>query len=143
MTDESLDGLRRVFYDLARLYPPLLNGGLHERQLRELGRRIVRRSGFGIEFLVCPHPWPATITRIAHTLIVTVDSRRNHPQRVGSLAHEIGHLAFGHFELAGFWTDADGPASRKEDDEADLFALLVLDKKLGPLDYLGREQLEL
>lgn len=141
--DKFLNRMRETFYDLIALYPPLARGALHERQLRELGRRIARRAGFRIEYVVCAHPWPATITRIAHTLVIIVDNRRNVPQRVGSLAHEIGHLAFGHYALEGFWTDADGPASREEDDEADLFSLLVLNKNMSPLDFLGREQIEM
>jgi hypothetical protein len=74
--------------------------------------------------------------------VIAVDNRPAMPRQVSSLAHEVAHLALGHYRLQGFWADADGPRAVDEERWADYFAGIVLDKLLTPLDHLGGEQLE-
>lgn len=138
---QSLSGFRRRFYRLARRYPRLARGGLTLDQMRELAERIGRQMGFEVDVAFRPWPWPATINRIGDTLSITVDDRQPPARQVGSLAHEVGHLALAHFAVDPFL--ADGGPDCEEEWEADLFALLVLDRTLSPLDHLGREQLDI
>lgn len=128
---------------LARRYPRLARGGLNRRQLKDLARHVAQRSGFYVRFTFEPWPWPATVHRMGRTLAVTVDSRRHPADQLMALAHEVGHIALGHYRLGDFWTEVDGPYSREEDGWADLFAAIVLDKRTTPLEYLGVEQGEL
>lgn len=135
---------RERFFRLAAHYPRLRRGGLTVSDLEDLARRIGRR--FNIEVFVqrSDWPWPASIQRIAGALLIHVDARRLPAQQVLSLAHEVGHLALGHYQLDDFWTDCDGPQSREEEHAADLFAAIVLDRHRTPIQYLGGpEQLEI
>jgi hypothetical protein len=128
---------------LARRYPSLARGGLSRQQLKELASRLARRLGYHLEIVSAPWPWPATISRVGDNLVITVDHRRDALAQLMALAHEVGHVALGHMHAEPFWTDVDGPYSREEDEWADLFAAIVLDKCTSPVEYLGREQLEL
>jgi hypothetical protein len=128
---------------LIRHYPILARGGLSRRQLKDLAVRIARRMGYTVEFVHTTWPWPATISRVATRLVITVDSRRSALDQLMALAHEVGHVALGHYQLEGFWTEMDGPYSREEDAWADVFASIVLDKHTSPAQYLGAGQLKL
>lgn len=128
---------------LIKHHPILARGGLSRRQLKELAARIARRMGYCVEFVFTSWPWPATVSRIATRLVITVDNRRSAVEQLMALAHEVGHVALGHYQLEGFWTETDGPYSREEDAWADVFAAIVLDKCTSPAEYLGTEQLRL
>lgn len=134
---------RRRLYELIRCYPRLARGGLNQRELLDLARRVARRSGLSVRVAFKPWPWPASVVRIARTLVIIVDEDRIPAEQVLALAHEVGHIALGHYHAERFWADTDGLACSVEEQEADLFASLVLSRHLGPLDYLGREQFEL
>lgn len=138
-----LQGFRDRVLTLAHSYPRLARGGLNIRQLKELASRLAARKGFRLDVAFAPWPWPATIQRAGQVLFITVDSRRHPADQASALAHEVGHLVLGHLHAEPFWTDVDGPLQREEDELADLFAAIVLDKGRTPLEYLGIEQLEL
>lgn len=141
----TLTDFRRRYLRLARRYPRLARGGLNVREMRELAVRIARKMGMEVDIQCRPWPWPATISRVGRHLFITVDDRQNPGKQVSSLAHELGHLAMAHFALEPFFADGGGYGGGCGDEEweADVFALLVLDRIVSPLEHLGPEQLEL
>ena len=91
-----------------------------------------------------PWPWPASVQPAGGAITIVVDSERPLAQRTISLAHEVGHIALGHYATDDFWTDSEGPQSAAEELEADLFAAIVLDRHRTPIQYLGGpEQIDL
>lgn len=138
-----MQGFRDHVLSLTRAYPRLARGGLNILQLKDLAIRVARRKGFGVDIAFAPWPWPATIQRADNMLFITVDSRRHSADQAMAFAHEVGHIVLDHLHAEPFWTDVDGPLQREEDELADLFAAIVLDKHRTPLEYLGIEQLEL
>jgi len=128
---------------LARRYPTLARGGLSSAQLVDLSRRLALRLGYRLEVVRTAWPWPATISRIADTLVITIDDRRDPGDQLMALAHEVGHIALGHMRTSPFWTEVDGPYALEEDAWADLFAAVVLSRHTSVVEFLGKEQLEL
>ena len=139
----TVNEFRRRMYELVQLYPRLARGGLNSAQLRDLVRCVARRRGWDARVTYRPWPWPGTTQLIGDSIEIVVDSRRNPAEQVMALAHEVGHVCLGHLHEDVFWTELDGPYSREQDEWADLFASIVLNRRIGPLDYLGREQLEI
>lgn len=132
------------FFLLALRYPRLRRGGLSRKDLEDLARRVGRRMGKEVKVRYRPWPWPASVQPAGGSISIIVDSHRPPAQRVLSLAHEVGHLALGHYAFDDFWTDSEGPQSLIEEMEADLFAAIVLDRHRTPIQYLGGpEQMEL
>lgn len=136
---DFLDRIRR----LIRFYPRLARGGLDRHQLQDLARRVARRAGYALDVAYQPWPWPGTTQVIGQTIAITIDDRRHPYEQLRSLAHEVGHLCLGHLREDDFWTDIDGPRLRDEDDWAEAFAAIVIDRVVPPSVYLGREQFEL
>ena len=139
----TVNEFRRRIYELAQLYPRLERGGLNAAQLRDLVRSVARRRGWGARVTYRPWPWPGTTQLIGDSIEIVIDSRRNPAEQVLTLAHEAGHVCLGHLDDDVFCTELDGPYSREQDEWADLFASIILNRRLGPLDYLGKEQFEL
>jgi len=132
------------FFTLAARFPRLRRGGLNRKELEDLARRVGRRLGKEVRVRYRPWPWPASVQPAGGSVTIVVDSDRPPAQRVISLAHEVGHLALGHYALDDFWTDSEGSQSLLEEMEADLFAAIVLDRHRTPIQYLGGpEQMEL
>lgn len=139
----TVNEFRRRMYGLILLYPRLARGGLDRDQLRDLVCRVARRRGYYARVTYRPWPWPATTQLMDDSIEIVVDSRRHPAEQVMALAHEVGHVCLGHLHEDVFWTEVDGPYLRQQDEWADLFASIVLNRRIGPLDYLGREQLEI
>lgn len=138
-----LQEFRSRLLDLSKRFPRVARGGLGQRELVDLAKRVARHAGYSVDVAFRPWPWPAAVTRIGRTLLITVDDRRHPADQVMALAHEVGHIVLGHYHAEPFWTEVDGPYQRDEDRQADLFASIILDKRTSPLEYLRREQLEL
>ena len=92
-------------------------------------------------------PWP--IRGIVRSfgerhLFITIDSRQSAADQLSALAHEAGHLLFGHYELQGeVWTMVDGPGTDVWEWEADYFALFALRSPDTPADWFLNEQIEM
>lgn len=140
----TVNEFRRRMYELVQLYPRLARGGLNSAQLRDLVRCVARRRGWDARVTYRPWPWPGTTQIIGDSIEIVVDSRRHPYEQLRSLAHEVGHVCLGHLRADDdWWTDLDGPTSRAEDDWAEAFAAIVIDRVTPTEVFLGREQFEL
>lgn len=112
--------LRRV----TNWHAPLARGGMSWAGLRALASRI--GTARGVEIVVAEDPWPfsGSLQRVGDRLVIKVDSRRNLAERTYALAHEVGHLALGHYDIHAreVWYHTDGPNADELEAEADVFA---------------------
>jgi hypothetical protein len=115
-------------------------------QLRSLLRS--RARAMGLELMVSIRPWPdgGAVQRIGNVLLVTIDSRQSLPDRVEALAHEAGHILFGHYTMDdGVWTLV--PPKPGFDDEwereADYFAMFACRSRVMPAEWIIGEQKKL
>lgn len=79
------------------------------------GYRLVLKKG----------PWHVggSLRSVGKTIYIKIDDRQSASDQLFALAHEAGHLLFGHYQLEGeVWTLVDGPGGDEWEWEADLFA---------------------
>lgn len=100
----------------------------------------------GLDMVVKLKPWPeaGAVRRIGNRLVVTIDIRQSVSARTWALAHEAGHILFGHYELEdSVWTLMEGPGADEWEWEADYFAHFATRTPNTPPDWFLREQLDL
>lgn len=91
--------------------------------IRDLLMTRAHRRGLELVVKLKPWPEPGTARRIGNRLVINIDIRQPPGDRVFALAHEAGHILFGHYELEDeVWTLAEGKGSDEWECEADYFA---------------------
>lgn len=91
-------------------------------------------------------PWhvAGTLRRIGGTIFIKIDSGRSATDQLYALAHEAGHLLFGHFELEDeVWTLQEGQGGDEWEWEADFFASFATRTPGTPAEWFIGEQLKL
>lgn len=91
-------------------------------------------------------PWPygGTLQRIGDSICIWIDSRRSATDQLHALAHEAGHLLFGHYHLEEeAWTLLDGPGGDEWEWEADLFAQFATRTPGTPVEWFVGGQIRL
>lgn len=99
-----------------------------------------------MELVVDVTPWPhaGSLQRSGRIIYIRIDSRRSAGDQLHALAHEAGHLLFGHYELEDeVWTMVDGPGADEWEWEADFFAAFATRTPGTPADLFLNEQLRL
>lgn len=115
-------------------------------QLCGMLRARAKRRGIELVVEVCPWPDRGSVEQVGSMLYVTVDSRQSAGDRLESLAHEAGHILFGHYAMEeGIWTLV--PARPGCDDqwetEADYFAMFAQRSRAMPAEWIIGGQLDL
>lgn len=106
----------------------------------------IRAGKRGLELLITRKPWhvKGAIRSFADKIFITIDSRQSPADQLSALAHEAGHLLFGHCQLEDeVWTMIDGPGTDEWEWEADYFALFALRTKDTPAEWFLEEQIEM
>lgn len=89
-----------------------------------------------------PWPYAGTIQRSGKEICIRIDNRRSKADQLHALAHEAGHLLFGHIDLEEeVWTLLDGPGADEWEQEADYFAMFATRTPGTPIDLFLNEQL--
>ncbi len=113
-------------------------------QLRRLVKARAERRGFKFRLDVEPWPYAGSLHRTGDTLVITLDSGRTRAEQLSALAHEVGHLVFGHYELSDeVWTMQDTASSEEHETEAEYFAMFALRTYGTPPERFLNEQIEL
>lgn len=95
-------------------------------QLKRLLEARAKRHDLQLAVEITPWPYAGSLQRIGNCIFVWIDSRRSKTDQLAALAHEAGHLIFGHYQLdEQCWTLLDGPGGDGWEWEADLFAQFV------------------
>lgn len=130
---------------LMKLHPPLREGALSWRGLIGLAQRVTRRLDLDCSVKLRPCPYGGSVGRIGPRVTYTIDSRADRDQRRRILAHEIGHVALGHYALEDeVWYYTDDPQDDPYEGEADLFEAVALRSRYWPVEHIIRpEQLGL
>lgn len=155
--------MKEKLLKLARWHPPIARGGMTWGQLRDLAHRIAEKRGLRAKVTLTNWPFRGSVQRVEDVLAIHVDQvqaprwtgpdpmpkhvvlhqRKN--DQVYALAHEVGHVAMGHYELSdeGIWFHVDGAGDCELEAEADAFAHLVTRSPGVPVDWLLSDQLDL
>lgn len=91
-------------------------------------------------------PWHVggTLRRVGRTIFITIDSGRSATDQLYALAHEAGHLVYGHYDLEDeVWTLVDGPGGDEWEWEADFFASFATRTPGTPAGWFLNSQLRL
>lgn len=113
-------------------------------QIKRLLQSRAARKGFKLGVEVLPWPFAGTLQRLGDSISILIDSRRSAGDQLHALAHEAGHLLFGHYELENeVWTLQEGPGGDEWEWEADLFAAFATRTPGTPPGWFLEEQLKL
>jgi hypothetical protein len=140
VADIDLHAVNEKLLKLALWHPPIRRGAMTLSELRLLVHRIAKKRG--LKAIVMIHPWPfrGSVQRDGGWLIIHIDSRQGldgvvHPdilrlmevRQIIALAHEVGHVALGHYQLQeeGVWFHSDGGGDDAFEWEAEYFADVV------------------
>lgn len=119
---------------MAQECPGFDRGGMSRQQLTMLLARYAVRANLTPVVRFDPWPFRGSVQRFGDRLTVVVDSRLEHEQRLATLAHEVGHVALGHYALEeGCWYFTDSEGMNEWEWEADLFARIALRSPGVPL----------
>lgn len=133
---------------LVRWHPTIARGGMSWGQLKDLAKRIAARRGLECRVHLKPWPWRGSVTMSFGALIIHVDQEQGLPARdaawsapqpaheearrraaaqLAALAHEVGHVALGHYSLGerGVWFHQDGDSGDELEWEADAFSFVA------------------
>lgn len=138
-------GLRERVARVAELAPSFRDGGLSWHELREVAR--VWGASVGLRVAIdLREGWPlsGSIQRIGEALVVFIDARLGHWARRYVLAHEVGHLVLGHYDVADDrpWYMTDGLGASEMEREAETFACLATRSPGLPLELYLRTRLD-
>ncbi len=141
------ESLERRILRLMNQHPPLRKGALGWRGLVGLANRVVHRIDARLEVMVKlrPNPFRGHVRRIGNRVTFSIDASLSRRERELVLAHEIGHVALGHYLLADeVYYYSDNPQGDVEEQEADLFEMVALRSMFVPLEWIVQpEQLPL
>lgn len=113
-------------------------------QVRRLLRARAKARGLELVVHVTPWPYGGTLQRIGDSICIWIDSRRSATDQLHALAHEAGHLLFGHYHLEEeAWTLLDGPGGDEWEWEADLFAQFATRTPGTPVEWFVGGQIRL
>lgn len=115
-------------------------------QLYALLRARARRRGLDLEVDLAAWPEPGAVQQFGRRLVVMIDSRLSEIDRVEALAHEAGHILFGHYLMdEGIWTLVPPKPGfdNQWEVEADYFAMFAQRSKAIPAEWIIGGQLEL
>lgn len=141
MTEPLEHRLRR----LMALHPPLKRGALGWRGLVGLAHRVVGKLDLRCSVVLRANPFRGHVSRVGSRVTFTIDAALGKHERCQVLAHEVGHVALGHYQLDDeVWYYTDDPIGDPQEEEADLFEVVALRSMFYPLDFIIRpEQLRL
>lgn len=115
-------------------------------QLRGVLRSWAKSRGLGMVVDVTPWPERGSVQKVGNLLVVMIDSRQSASDRIQALAHEAGHILFGHYTMDdGVWTLVP-PRPGFDDEwerEADYFAMFACRSRVMPAEWIIGEQREL
>lgn len=127
---------------IASTCPAFGRGGISWHQLRDLAGAWGRTVGLRVA-VDLRHGWPfgGSIQTFGRRLVVFIDAALPDWERRHVLAHEIGHLVLGHYDLDDdipwFLSDSDGASELEQ--EAQTFAFLATRSPGLPLEwFLGQ-----
>jgi hypothetical protein len=113
-------------------------------QLSRLLRARAKSRGLELVVEVTPWPYAGSLQKIGTAIFIWIDSRRSPSDRLYALAHEAGHLLFGHYNLADeVWHLIEGPGADEWEWEADLFAQFATRTPGTPAEWFIGGQLNL
>lgn len=113
-------------------------------QIRSLLSARAQARGFELEVKRLPWPSGGSLQKMGKRILIMIDERRSATDQLHALAHEGGHLIFGHYELDDeVWTLQDGPGGDQFEWEADLFAAFATRTPGTPAGLFLEEQLKL
>lgn len=119
-------------------------------ELRRLAVQLGQKVQMPVTIEQRTWPFEGSVQKIGNHLFIWIDARLNDYERLECLAHEVGHLAFGHYQLADeygvgeTWYQHDGHGNDEWEQEADYFACFALRSSNLPIEWwIGRDQYEL
>jgi len=129
---------------LCEQYPTLRRGGLSFPQLKRLLHARAQYRGLSLKVKVLPWHVAGSLRRVGSTIHIKIDSQQSETDKLRALAHEAGHLLFGHYELEGeVWTLREGPGADEWEQEADYFAMFATRTPGTPAEWFIGGQLDL
>jgi hypothetical protein len=121
------EALREKLKKLMAWHAPLRRGAMSFAQLRNLARRIGELRSVVVRVKLEPWPFSGTVAWIGEALVIRVDSRLSPGDQLDALAHEVGHLALGHYNLREreVWYLQDNGPDDLWEQEAEVFVSLA------------------
>lgn len=126
-------------------YPTLRRGGMSFDQVKRMLKSRAQRKGLKLNVELMPWPHGGSLAYRDGVITITIDNRRSPSDQLFALAHEAGHLIFGHYEFdEEIWTLVEGPDGNDEwEEEANLFAQFATRTPGTPPEWFLNEQLRL
>lgn len=113
-------------------------------ELRKLLLSRARKRRLDLEVKLRPWPEPGMVSRVGDRLVVNIDNRQSQGDQTYALAHEAGHVLFGHYLLDGeVWTMVDGVGADEWEWEAHFFAEFATRTPGTPAEWFIGGQLRL